>query len=60
MPTLEPMRSSISYVYQVEKVVIDEAGFSQFANIVRPGSYQHQTKVLQDRSGLPYWCIDTI
>ena len=60
MPKLELMRGLIPYFYQVDKVVIDEAGFAQFANTVCPGSYQHQTKVRQDCSGLPYLCIDTV
>jgi len=58
MPKREIMRSPISYFYQVDKVVIDETGFAQFANMVCPGSYQHQTKVLRDRSGPPY-CVLT-
>lgn len=45
---LELMRSSITDIYQVDKVVIDEAGFAQFANTLCPGSYQHQTRVRQD------------
>jgi hypothetical protein len=55
---LELMRSSITDIYQVDKVVIDEAGFAQFANTLCPGSYQHQTKVRQDH-GVYRICILT-
>ena len=50
------MRGSIADIYQVDKVVIDEAGFAQFANTLCPGSYQHQTKVRQDH-GVRHPCI---